>query len=288
MKPRFYAFALLFFPFIFPSLSQAQLEKSLLWEISGNGLATPSYLYGTMHVGDKRAHDFSDATMNAFKQAKAFAGELNMEDVDQLAVLNLMKLDSGKKLHTFFSSEEWTKIEAYFNTKLHVNPNDFDDYNTFFLYSMIAQSQFKNQKGEAVDLYFFSEAKKAGKKLLGLEKVEEQIAAIGSMPLDEQKKMILDAVEGKQGNGKKELKKMMKYYTKGDLESLLKFSEDTEMGPEFERALIIDRNHRMADRMVPLMEAQSTFVGVGALHLPGEEGVINLLRKKGYSVKALK
>jgi uncharacterized protein YbaP (TraB family) len=288
MKPRFYAFALLFFPFIFPNLSQAQLEKSLLWEISGNGLTSPSYLYGTMHVGDKRAHDFSDATMNAFKQAKAFAGELNMEDVDQLAVLNLMKLDSGQKLHSFFTTEEWTKIESYFNTKLHVNPNDFDDYNAFFLYSLIAQSQFKNQKGEAVDLYFFSEAKKAGKKLLGLEKVEEQIAAIGSMPLDEQKKMILEAVEGKQGNGKKELKKMMKYYTKGDLENLLIFSNDTEMGPEFERALIIDRNHRMADRMVPLMEAQSTFVGVGALHLPGEEGVINLLRKKGYSVQALK
>ena len=81
---------------------------------------------------------------------------------------------------------------------------------------------------------------------------------------------------------------MMKYYTKGDLENLLIFSNDTEMGTEFERALIIDRNHRMADRMVPLMEAQSTFVGVGALHLPGEEGVINLLRKKGYSVQALK
>jgi uncharacterized protein YbaP (TraB family) len=288
MKPKFYAFAILFFPFLFPSASQAQLEKSLLWEISGNGLATPSYLYGTMHVGDKRAHDFSDATMNAFKQSKAYAGELNMDDVNQLAVLNLMKLDSGKKLHTFFSTEEWTRIETYFNEKLHVNPNDFDDYNTFFLYSLVAQSQFKNQKGEAVDMYFYSEAKKAGKKLLGLEKVEEQIAAIGSMSLEEQRKMILDAVDGKGGNGKKEVKKMMKFYVQGDLEKLLKFSEDSEMGSSFEKALVTDRNHRMAERMVPLMKAQPTFVAVGALHLPGDEGVIQLLRKEGYAVRALK
>lgn len=288
MKPRFYTLAILFFPFIFPAYGQAQLEKSLLWEISGKGLAAPSYLYGTMHVGDKRAHDFSDATLSAFKQAKAFAGELNMAEVDQLAIINLMKLDSGQKLHSLFTEAEWARVETFCEEKVRINPNDFDDYNIFFLYSLIAQSQFKNQSGQAVDLYFFSEAKKGGKKLLGLEKVEEQMAAIGSMSIEEQKKMVLDAVDGKSGNGKKDIKKMMKYYVKGDLDNLLKFSEDADMGSTFETAFVTDRNHRMAERMVPLMESQSTFVAVGALHLPGEEGVINLLREMGYEVKALK
>ena len=196
MKTRFYAAALLFFPFLFPQPTNAQTAKSLLWEISGNGLAAPSYLYGTMHVGDKRAHNFSDATMNALHSATAYAGELNMDDVDQLAVLKLMKLDSGQKLHSLFQPEEWTRIETYCKERVHVNPNDFDDYNIFFLYSLVAQSQFKNQKGEAVDIYFYKEAKKSGKKLLGLEKVEEQMAAIKRLSLDEQRKMLLDAVDG--------------------------------------------------------------------------------------------
>jgi uncharacterized protein len=288
MKTRLYAFAILFFPFIFSPDLEAQLEKSLLWEVSGNGLASPSYLYGTMHVGDKRAHDFSEATLAAFKQSKAFAGELNMDEVDQLAILNLMKLDSGQKLHSLFTTEEWTKIEAYCQEKIRVNPNDFDDYNIFFLYSLIAQSQFKNQKGQAVDLYFFDEAKKSGKKLLGLEKVEEQISAISSMDLTEQKKMLMDAVEGKNGGDERGIQKMMKYYSKGDLDALLKFSKDSEMGTTFETALVTDRNHRMAERMGPIMKSQSTFVAVGALHLPGDEGVITLLRDMGYEVRAVK
>jgi uncharacterized protein len=286
MKTRFYAFAILFFPFLFSQSADAQTAKSLLWEISGNGLLQPSYLYGTMHVGDKRAHNFSEATLKALHEAKAFAGELNMEEVDPIAVFNLMKLDSGQKLHAIFTTEEWDRIVTHCKEKLHVNPNDFEDYNVFFLYSMIAQSQFKNQKGEAVDIYFFNQAKQQGKKLLGLEKMEEQIAAINSMTVDEQKKMLLDAVDGKGDSGERGMKKMLKYYSKGDLDKLAKMSEDTEMGSNFETAFITDRNHRMAERMVPIMAEQSTFMAVGALHLPGEEGLLELLRGMGYLVVA--
>lgn len=288
MNTRFLAIFSLFFPFLFPQQADAQTAKSLLWEISGNGLANPSYLYGTMHVGDKRAHNFSDATLKAFGQAKAFAGELNMEEVDRLAVLNLMKLSDGQKLNTLFTTEEWTRLEAYCMDRLRVNINDFNDYNIFFVYSLIAQSQFKNQKGEAVDMYFFGQAKKQSKKLLGLEQMEEQIAAINSMTVDEQKKMLLETIDGKAGTGEKEMKQMLKAYAKGDLDKLVEISEDADMGNNFETAFITDRNHRMAERMVPIMQEQSTFVAVGALHLPGDEGVIELLRGMGYVVEPLK
>ncbi len=286
MNTRLYAFALLFFPFLFPQHADAQSPKSLLWEISGNGLTSPSYLYGTMHVGDKRAHNFSEATIAALKQAKAFAGELNMEEVDQMAILQMMKLDSGQKLNSRFSAEEWGQIDGYCQERMRINVNDFVDYNVFFLYGLIVQSQFKNQKGEAVDIYFFGEAKKQGKKLLGLERVEEQIEAINRMTLEEQRKMVLDAVNSRNGDSEKEMKKMMRYYVKGDLDGLMKVSADADLGSNFETALITERNHRMADRMVPIMAEQSTFVAVGALHLPGEEGVIALLRSKGYVVEA--
>lgn len=288
MKPGLFKFFALLLPFLFHHPLEAQLEKSLLWEISGNGLDKPSYLYGTMHVGDKRAHEFTDSTMIAFKSAKAYAGELNMAEVDQLSLLNMMKLADGQKLHTLFTDEEWQSIVSYCQSKVHVNPNDFDDYNVFFIYSLIAQGQFKNQKGQAVDMYFFNEARKSQKKLLGLEKPEEQIAAINSMKLDEQKKMVLDAVSGKGGNSDKDLKRMMKYYGKGDLEALLRFSKESDFSSDFEEALVTKRNHNMAERMAPLMRDQSTFVAVGALHLPGDEGVINLLRKAGYRVRAVK
>jgi uncharacterized protein YbaP (TraB family) len=287
MNTRFLAFALLFFPYLFPQHADAQTAKSLLWEISGNGLANPSYLYGTMHVGDKRAHDFSDATLKAFNQSKAFAGELNMAEVDQLAVLNLMKLADGQKLKELFTADEWTRVETYCMERLRVNVNDFNDYNIFFVYSLIAQSQFKNQKGQAVDLYFFDQAREQSKKLLGLEKMEEQIAAINSMTIDEQKKMLLESVDDKKDKSGSEMKKMLKYYSKGDLDKLMALSTEADLGSNFETAFITDRNHRMAERMVPMMQSQSTFVAIGALHLPGEEGVIQLLRGMGYVVEPL-
>ncbi len=287
MNTRLYTVFLLLFPLFLANQAKAQEEKSLLWEISGNGLEQPSYLYGTMHVGDKRAHNFSDATHKAFGQSKAFAGELNMEEVDQLAILNLMKLPEGESLKDIYTDEEWTKIETYFHDRLHGDVNDFASYNTFFVYSLILQSTMKNQKGQAVDMYFFQEAKKDGKKLLGLEKVEEQMNAINSMPTEEQKKMLLETVESKKGSSEKGMKKMLKYYAKGDLEKLQEISMNEEMSTEFEANFITIRNHNMADRMVPIMNDQSTFVAVGALHLPGEEGVIKLLRKKGFTVKAL-
>ena len=80
---------------------------------------------------------------------------------------------------------------------------------------------------------------------------------------------------------------MLKYYAKGDLEKLQTIAMETEMSSDFEANFITIRNHHMADRMVPLMNEQSTFVAIGALHLPGEEGVIKLLREKGFVVKAL-
>ncbi|MFM2375131.1 MAG: hypothetical protein RLZZ165_228 [Bacteroidota bacterium] len=288
MKARFYALSILFFPFLFPSNSRAQLEKSLLWEISGNGLSAPSYLYGTMHVGDKRAHEFSKATLAAFQHAKTYAGELNMEKVDPVAMMNLMKLPSGTQLHTLFSASDWAKVEAYCRDKVRVNPNDFDDYNIFFLYSLIAQSQFKNQKGRAVDIYFYEEAKKGDMKLLGLETVEEQIATINSMSIEKQQKMLMEAIERTRGGTEKDMKMMMKCYGRGDLEGLLKMSEEMDLGTDFETAFITERNHRMADRMVLVMESGPAFVAVGALHLPGEEGMIALLKGKGYAVRAVR
>ena len=99
----------------------------------------------------------------------------------------------------------------------------------------------------------------------------------------------MDVVNGEDdGQGEKEMKKMLKYYMKGDLEMLEKLAAEADLGNEFETALIVERNHRMAERLIPLIKEKSTFIAVGALHLPGEEGVIKLLRKEGYTVEALK
>lgn len=286
MKTPFYAFALLIFPLLFPQHAEAQ-NNSLLWEISGNGLSSPSYLYGTMHVADKRAFKFSKSVMPSFESCEAYAMELNPEEANPMALMEMMKLEEGTTLQSMFSEEQWNKLDGYFQEKYKQPLSTYNDFSPFFVYSLVIQTQSKNNMAEAVDLHFFSEAKKAEMDLHGLETAEEQISAINSMKPEDQANMLLEAIEGK-GDGKKAMKKMLKVYMKGDLDKLVEMSEDAEMGDEFESNLIVKRNHNMAERLQPLIKEKSTFVAVGALHLPGDEGVIQLLRNDGYQVKALK
>lgn len=287
MNTKFYAFALLIFPLLFPSGLDGQETNSLLWEISGNGLEEPSYLYGTMHVSDKRAFKFSKSVMPSFEKAKGFAMELHPDKIDPMEMMEMMKLKEGT-LQDMFTEPQWDSLSTFMKEKHRTDVSAFNEYSPFFVYSMLIQTSFKKNMGEALDIYFFKEAKSSNKELAGLETLEEQISAINSMTDEDQVRMIMDLVAGKDEGSDKSMKKMLKYYMKGDLDKLMELSEEADMGDEFESALIVERNHRMAERMEPLMKERSTFVAVGALHLPGEEGVIELLRKAGYSVAALK
>jgi uncharacterized protein len=286
MRPHISAIAALLLPFFLHGNTQAQTPKSLLWEISGNGLSAPSYLYGTMHVGDKRAYRFSKSVMPSFERASAFAMEIDPATTDPISLMNMMKLKEGK-LQDLFTAEEWQKLKDFMQAELQTDIEKLNDFSPFFIYSMISQTKFANQKGQPLDLYFLNQAKKGKKDIHGLESVEEQISAINRMPAEDQKKMLLEGIS-EQKEDDKMLDQMIKYYAKGDLDKLQTLSDEADYGEEFEQALILERNHTMADRIEPLMKSQSTFIAVGALHLPGEEGILKLLEKDGYQIRPLK
>lgn len=286
MKRSRYAFLLLILPFLIGQKTvQAQKgENTLLWKISGNGLSESSYLYGTMHVSDKRAFDWVDRSMPYFKQCSQFAMELDPNNVDPVAMMEMMKLESGT-LTDLYSKEDYEKLRTHFQEEMHVDIKSFDQFKPFFLYSLVAQSQFGSDMSEAVDLYFNKQAIAAGKTVHGLETLEEQMGAINSMELEEQAEMLLSYATEKRKSDKSS-KKLMKLYMKGDLNGMMALTEDSdEMGEDFEQEFLVVRNERMADRIPAVLEKGPTFVAVGALHLPGETGLINLLRKAGYTVE---
>lgn len=271
--------------FVTGSAAQAQ---SLCWEITGNGLSQPSWLYGTIHVGDKRAFDFKPGVMDRFKQADAFAMELNPDSVDAKAMMSFVMAEEGKTLRDYFpKAEDYATVETYFRDKLHINLEQFKTYKPIFLYSMVMQTKFSNEMGQALDLWLFNQAGEQGKDRFGLETAEEQMGAFESMGEEAMVTMLLELLDKKKTSDK-DMKLMMKYYVKGDLDKLLEIMDESESGAAMEEKLLNNRNHVMAERMEPLMKEGSTFVAVGAAHLPGEEGVIELLRKKGYTVVPVK
>lgn len=288
MKRSRYAFLLLILPFLIGQKSaQAQKgENTLLWKISGKGMTEASYLYGTMHVSDKRAFDWVERSMPYFKKCSQFAMELDPNKVDPAQMMQMMKLETGT-LTDLYSREDYEKLHSHFMEEMHVDIKSFDQFKPFFLYSLIAQSQFGSDMSEAVDLYFNKQAVASGKTVHGLESLEEQMGAINSMSLEEQAEMLLMVATEKRKSDKSS-KKLMKLYMKGDLQGMMEIAESSdEMGEDFEQEFLVTRNERMAERIPAILEKGPTFVAVGALHLPGDTGLINLLRKEGYTVEPI-
>lgn len=260
--------------------------KTLLWEISGKDLPGPSYLYGTMHTTDKRAFKFKKSVMPSFENCKAFAMEVNPDEADPMVMMNAMKMDSGKVLKDLYSEEEWADLSGYFKEKLRQDLAMYNSFKPFFIMSMTMQAQYGKEMSQAVDLHFHKMAKAQDKQVFGLETLEEQLSAIDGIKLDEQAEMLLEMLN-EEGKKKDPSEELIKWYAKGDIQRMAEMADEMEYSSDFSEGLITDRNVKMADRMVPLIQKQSTFVAVGALHLPGEEGILTLLEEKGYTVKPI-
>lgn len=265
--------------------------NSLFWEISGNGLTEPSYLYGTMHTQDERVFQFKEGVMDAFNHAEIYAMELNVDSIDQVALLSKLIMDSTHSLKTLLTESEYTMVSDFFRDSLRQPLFLFEKMQPLFTAQMVSLRDLEAQQADALDIYFFKEAKKQKKQTIGLEKTMEQIDAFSAISYELQAKGLVDAVRDYGKEGELDMDAMMKYYVEGNLDKLLEMTteydeEDEEMSKIFNDVFLVKRNHNMADRAEPFIKKGSTFIAVGAAHLPGEEGIIELLRKKGYKVIA--
>ena len=244
-----------------------------------------------MHAQDERLFNFKDGVMEAFENTDTYAMELNMDSIDQMALMSKLIMDSTHSLTTLLSEEDYKTVETFFKDSLQQPLFLYSKMQPLFTSQLITMKNLGNQKDEALDLYLFNEAKKQGKQTIGLEKMEEQIAAFASIPYKKQADMLVEAVkEYGHESGMMDTDEMLKKYLSEDLDALLEMTtssqEDPELAEIFNTIFLINRNHNMADRSVKYMKSGSTFIAVGAAHLPGDEGVIELLRQKGYVVEA--
>lgn len=264
----------------------SQEKKSLLWEISGNGLKKPSYLFGTMHVKDEKVFNFSDEFNTAFDNADAIALELDLSKVDKSGLLSMMLLSGDTTLSTLYTEKELKKIDKFVQSKLGSSIEVYGKFKPFFIVTLISQAQFKQDKTEALDEYIMKTAQKSGKEIIGLETVEEQTGALASMTIEDQKKSLLDAAKHPNKDSK-QMEKLTAAYIDADFEKLEKMQNQWEVDDEFKDELLKNRNLKMMERLLPHLSKKSVFTAVGALHLIGKDGLIELLRAKGYTLKPM-
>lgn len=282
--------------------SQTAMPKkyqSLLWEITGNGLKKPSYLYGTMHVSDKLVFNLPDSFFVAIKSAEAVALEVDM-DTWMDDIMMMQEAEKNQNTVPYVS-----RPNAFYRNAFALDAPKEDDLKSILQFSPNISNRimYRNSKQNSdyqednyLDVFIFQAGKKLNKKVIGLEnfkKTEElsnKADKFEDNETEEEKKVREEENEQKRLK-LKELRGDKAYYDalddayrKGDLDmldSLSKLSSDEG----FLKYMLYERNEIMANHMDSVMRKMPLFTGVGAAHLPGQKGVIELLRKMGYTVR---
>lgn len=273
-----------FLPFLFPLLLHAQEGyRTLLWQVTRSGMADTSYLYGTMHTRDARAFQFGPEVSQAFIACDLVAGELDMEETKKLdaAVMNAMFLPKGTTLDRLYRKREYKEVVTALKERLGPVAPLCTKVRPFYTLAMLSEAELGNDSAVVLDAWFQAKAVEAGKKVEGLETVSEQIEAVERIPLEDQARMLLEEVRKADDSGTNEA---LQAYLSKDLDRLLVEVQRDGLPTQADRVLLQERNERMTERLEKHMRGHGVFVAVGAAHLPGEYGLIERLRRLGYTV----
>ncbi|MEM6462723.1 MAG: TraB/GumN family protein [Pseudomonadota bacterium] len=276
--------------------------ESLLWRVE-KGSSEPSWLYGTMHVSDPRVVEMTDAARDAYDRADTIVVEVKeVADLESaMAALmtdpSLTMLPDGKTISDLLSAENLAELEAVLDER-GLPLSFFTRMKPWLIFSMISIPDCEMQRRasglEFLDMKLAGEALQRGKRLEGLETIEEQVSILSNLPLDVQVTLLADTAA--LGPVLDDVYvTMTELYLDQNIALYMPLIMSAAVNPDvaddktgiyarFERDLIDTRNHTMAERVQPMLESGNAFIAVGALHLPGEEGLVALLRDAGYTV----
>ena len=280
-------------------------NAQLLYKISGNGLKSPSYIVGTYHLAPASFADEIAGMSDAFAAVEQVYGEVDMLSAQssQMAMVQAMMLPEGKYVSDMFSEEEMERINAYVRGAMGMDLNhpmlrdQLGRMRPSVLAMQLGLLEFMKitpnfNPNDLIDNYFQMEARKRGLAVGGFESVEFQMELLyGDSTDEEEREALLKLLDDKEAL-LAEMKAMTEAYFSFDMKCIheltIRSVEIGDMSPEEFREMITDRNHNWVEVMPEIMAAKSTLFVVGAGHLPGDDGVLELLKAQGYKVKAVK
>ncbi len=269
--------------------SYAQSDGTLLYQISGNGLTQPSYVYGTIHIICETDFFVSESAIKALSQSKKMYLEIDLSDENmgqkmQAAMIHPELMNIGNAL----TQEEYQMVDEYFVAKLGVGLKQLGFMKPFALSSLLTLELLECEGQMSYEEHFLTLAQKNNITIAGLESAEYQLSLFDSIPYEEQVSDLLKMIREPE-EGMEEFEKMMHFYKSQDANAL--YNEVILKNEQFtkNKELLIDnRNRNWIPIIIASITNESTFVAVGAGHLAGDNGVLELLRKQGYTVTPIK
>lgn len=277
-------------------------NAQLLWKVSGNGLNEPSYIIGTHHLAPFSIMDSIAGLRKAMNETQQVYGELKMSEMQSPATMQQMQktmmIEGDTTLTSLLSPEDFATANKFCKENLMMDLSMATKLKPAFLLNNVVVAAYIKHIGkfnpqEQLDTFFQSQATTNGKKVDGLETPEFQFNLLfNGYSLERQAQLLMCTINNIDTEVES-LKKLTDAYMKQDLNTMLRVSEERKGNqcdplPGEEDAMIYDRNKAWSVKLPAIMKAAPTFVAVGALHLPGEKGLLNLLKKQGYTVEAVK
>ncbi|MGX5817438.1 TraB/GumN family protein [Chitinophaga lutea] len=267
--------------------AQSKKYQGLLWEISGNGLKKPSYLFGTMHVSNKLAFHLSDSFYHCIRNADIVALETDPQRLQEdFSRSNMLRLSSRllNDMNDVVLTKDAFSISPY-NDLLRTGLTYRPEMINHLLYrSFAAQEDF--EEDTFLDMYIYQVGSKLGKKATGVERFDEAERLMLESYRDAANDKKARKAPRDAGNPAEAYSKLNDAYRRGDLDMLDSISGAQYTSPLFLEKFLYKRNENMFHSIDSIIRRSSSlFAGVGAAHLPGERGLIQLLRKAGYQVR---
>lgn len=271
---------------LFPAIVGAQpTPRTLLWSITAP-MGEPSYLYGTFHSRDARVFQLQDSVLVAFAACDVIAGELEVKEARRLdnAVMNAMLLPTGSSLDRLYNKRDYLRVIDGLKEKLGPLAPMCTKLRPFYTVAMLSEMELGNDSSIVLDAWFQQRAEAMDRKVVGLETITEQLAAVERIPLRDQARILYDVVTRDKLD--EETSMAMKAYVARDLDALMRIVGRDGLPEHSDKALLEERNARMADRLAKHMSGgHRVFAAVGAAHLPGDNGMLAELQARGFSVK---
>lgn len=263
------------------TLMQAQKTNSLLWEISGNGLTKKSYLYGTMHVSEKVSYHLSDAFFKHLLEADIVSNESDPETWQDI---------SESTMDNYY--DQYRNVNYKFYSLFYLRPMDKEmlkyifsgaSYSSHIMSLSNYDEQSANfQENNVLDMFIYQTGRKYKKRIVGLENARKSMEMYYSVtgkdarPKEENRALAMKIMKNRPLN-----EAMKDFYREKDIVMLDSLSKLTSSEKSHE-AMIVKRNIIMTKSIDSLAHTGSVFAAVGAAHLAGKQGIIELLRAKGF------
>jgi len=262
-----------------------RFDQGLLWKIETRG-APPSYLFGTFHSNDPRITRLPCPVERVFDGTGSYTMEVIMNGAGMVTMAKSMFFSDGNTLRKVLGEPLYRDTVRAAGLDPDTNPGSLDNMKPWAVMMMLLGP--REGSGLFLDMALQFRATRQGKSTYGLESMDEQIAVFNDLSLEDQVVLLKDAVQNARLSTAV-MEELTQAYLKRDLVALQALQDkykpaDTRVQDEMNRRLLVRRNHLMAERLQPRLREGNAFIAVGALHLPGNDGLLHLLSKAGYRV----